>query len=1733
MDEKDLPYFFTETLATRTQLTDRQNARKFTLQDLNWLDTVFIANSIARNAQEFPMLVEALHLNIPGKPTIELAGAFIMSPAPDGGTFLYTPCRGLEKFESTANAKLELGTWLKAPKQREALLHYLSIAQRTSLGHNGVLTITTEPIIGAVFETQQRTIQHNQQSNAQEMLEQLYLTPSFTSMLDRCINDTLNAHFPDLDQRETRVSSYITEVSQAPDGPRRSTSRLTTTRSLGETVLTYFVDNGWPPGETRQYSNSNRTPTAGQPNFSINDHLYLERSVQNLANGLKEKIKQQLSVFWSSQARTGLSRLEFFSTAMSDKFLTFLLDQQQQALISTKQSIETREFVLATNARSSTKDKSIRAMRILLGEEGRSFIELAGSFIISQTEDPTDIEFLLYTTNAGLKKFSNLQQLKTHMLAVLNSQNPPEEWMSYLSRPQYYSDINLSTSTITTDSFTGAVFPNLINSIIEKQAQNLEYGLDLYRQSKGAINVNALIDQLLDVSSMIAPQLRALNTTWRWSTRPVAFWSPSPTRPQDKQSDLQKAQEKLEILESLNTKIESKLATRPSLHRSATALINTKLSSTRKDSLYAAEISVNTYSSPPTNTESRTPVSSINIVDHFLTRFCLGSDPIASSVNTGLFSDSSIGITTKVPNLTVPALNSIIESALKEYPNYLRRIHNHFPNLQPLLEQAISNGLKAEAELRVLEQSLLPSDLSIILTVLDSYKRDMRPSLNGFRPDAFYLTLNTSEQDDSIALNNCFLLTERGGQDPDFSGKVILWTPALGWETFGSLKTLRGVLNKRLLDPGERITILENLPHPEEHVHRNYTLDSLTLIEEQLTTHQQQEFTQQQIIDIGQLISQKLSVEQLQNIWQSKITKSIVPTNLERAMGIAQAIVLKHSLPEWLGKAPLQDQQLHAELLEQYRNSVEADNDYLQGIDSLPDFTFNKLSALLLSLDSQSSVTPDHIEVTLTAQPEKKLTLVDYALSHRDEQGDETPHFASTGSELLSNNLDAETLKTRIQALNINGTYQDYLRALFSVVTPDLLERQKRFAKQLPWQLMQYAHAQCLKKQLTATAYGYIQQIMDMPDSIARATIAGANAVIRPLELLTTTGAAAIKALGIYLIGPPSGSQGPHVLFAPYSQSHDLKEYTDETSLLTELCSPGPLQDWMLKLLPETARAAMVRFLSPTNSDRLSLQLTSSPITEPLFKRLFTDNLQLLMKLLGCQSIYNAGTHWNLAKDIFKSGIYQGMYFLAGKLAYPLIVWQSYKLFKASADELQDHHWRRAIDHFVKGVAQMALLRQSMPETIEQPSPPPSESVELEQPDATSSEAVTTWPAIDITSHERTQLQPHEVTDLSLHELTKVDSLGLYKSKQNHHYAPVDGKVFQVEKRDEHWHISSPLGEGPSVFKNTRQQWMLSSKGPLLHGRRALSKLSNRFYSSPVARQGMNIQASGMQAIRALYPKQGSMITEALTLATYYAKNANENLRLIAGASPPTTRSLTLIKDFFDLPTIRPEHLREIQYVVKKVFDALTAPSLTSSNSIQFVMGSSRLRPPADTEAVMAFTVVPDTNKIIYLTKEFFKPQLDYSALLIKPFYVKVHARATTLIHELTHHLFATEDIAYLNACHPFFDLIENNTTAGKNARARLEAQQKSGLSLTTPLNELFQVLDLKTWKKVDPDDSHLHHILTLTGGQGLDDARRIFQSDSLKRVKTILNNADSVALLISRLGRQLDPSPNQDDSSR
>lgn len=1047
----------------------------------------------------------------------------------------------------------------------------------------------------------------------------------------------------------------------------------------------------------------------------------------------------------------------------------------------------------------------------------------------------------------------------------------------------------------------------------------------------------------------------------------------------------------------------------------------------------------------------------------------------------------------------------------------------HLEMMKPKLAHALSVGIRGEAGLRVLDATLTGAGQAVVDTVFDPDQADRknRLALNGFRPDAYTLILKSTGQQNVLPLANCVLLTERGGLDSRHSGHAILWTPATGLEVFATVDSARLALNQRLLDPRQRLELLENLRPGQRKFHQRYSLDSLQLIEGNVLHHLAQTSiehflgTCQHVRTFG-LINTK-HAKALKDM-----TRTAIDTNLRRAARIANAIYQQQSLPAWLGMAPVDEQQLHIELLEQYRNSVTEDKDYLHGIKTLSSFTHDRLKALLASRFPDSGLDPDEIQITpdlALAGPPRTLT--EFALNHINIAQGTGFKVASTTTRAIPERLDQIAVKQLLQSLNIQNDYSKTVTDILTGTGTDAASRKLRFVQQVPWQLLQHAHALKLQQHLTGNAFDLISQVLDMPDAIARAAVIGAHAIVRPLELIKTAGATAVKTLGLYLIGPGIGHKGPHVLYAPYHAGSVFSEFRNEAEVIAAINVPGLLQDLVIRRLPENQQSVFSNLFRETVGQPSDMTLASSPVTGNFLDQLYNDNIILLAQMLGSRDKITGQTDWEAAKNLFSSGIKLIFGLLPGKLAYVQFLWQSFKDFEASAEGLQDHHWKQALEEFIAGAAQMITLgRLSLESLIDRAA---IETAPVKTPVVDPQ-----WSQIKPTAPTRTLLQPFEDSTVALKDLTRNQAEGTYDDRiRNLRYAAVAGKVYGVAKPGVTWQISKDGKNGPSLLETPTRQMVLAPDRHTVHFGKNMSKMLNEYAADREVRYVFNIEAQGMTSIRAKHPEKARQIVEAIDMARYYAFNSLHNL-VQARRLEKGTRLDGFLKVFFDVDEVDTNLLDKIRQAIVPICNALVDPDEELMDSERFIVGSAR----SGIDDTSAFVVRKDARRHVHFTEKFFDQQLDsFRHMLTQPFDIEGHARAATLIHEFSHLFTKAIDITYLEARRPFTDLINPMTGLGAATQRSQETFQREALSLDTPQDELFAQWNskLKSWISLDsiPDTEHIgREILKVTGCETMEDARNAFRTNADVRINTILRNADSIAHLICQMGRQLDPVP-------
>ncbi|MBK5395696.1 hypothetical protein JFU47_02950 [Pseudomonas sp. TH39(2020)] len=1603
-----LPYFFDEAALTSKakQPGEREKALSFTLDNLKWLNAVYLATHEARIANSVSMHVDQLLLSVPDAPGIPLAGAFAMSRPNDGEVTLYTPWKGLMKFADMKGLKSKLKEWLAQPTGKRELLRFLSIEQRSALPAASAQDFATQKIEGAVFQDQELTLERNQAQNIRTMMGELLKLPTLQSMLDETLKNALHKPFPKLDQRLTRMKSSVIDS----DG-----QQLLSSHSLSDTLLHYYLTNQWPTGDSRVFSNPRHSVSSDA------DNQAWESAIKEIAQTFTPLLQGLLKTFWNTPMNNGQSRREVFAEGLRDTFHVKLLLQRQQGVRTTQEYLRLMNLSLEPDT-----DDPLRIETVRVTAPFKHYVELASTVMIGSSDTPG----FLYTPSRGIEATSDLSAVRNIVAQMLKSEGHEDTLLNFMSLDERATFLSMAPDeqVIVGEPIIGPVFEQLMTAILGKQRENLSDALNRYRESEGTQDPRALFDKALDVRGLIDDRLLAADAAGRWSTHADRRLSAQPATARG-----ESAKEQLALLSTVKRPLDLLLENHP----------------------------------------------------------------------------------------VIPATTRTLDEVL-------RIVSSSLGSLQSRFTHTLSTALRSELELHAVMRTLGATEQAIIKSVLDTPVRLQRAALNGFLPDVFSLALKAGDAAEPLKLASCFVLTERGGLDPEHSGKAILWTPASGFEAFKTLTSLLTGLEQRLKDADDRTALLENLGRSERLPGKHYTLAPLQRIDEHFLDHVQKPYAQLDRACVTRALATKLPATTQASLLKLVALRQPM-TGLDRATDIAQSLTTQQKLPAWLAKASIKDQILHGELLQQYLNNVTDDQDYLTGIRSLARTAHHELEKQLKA--DTFDIDPDNVQIQIDRSSRSAAstqTLTDFALTHFKDL--DRTHFklVSLDTTEIPEDMDQSYIRDLIRDLKLGEHQQNTLNEAFADTQANAKDRRKRFYTQLPWQLMHYAHTEKLQERLSETGFDLIQQVMDMPDAIARAAVDGAHAIIRPLELLGIKSGQAVKVPGVYLIGSSADSTAPQVLVAPHSPRHGVKEYENEKQLLTELKTRGSLLDWVLMNLPQpdrmllenrmaTSSTRVARAAPPTNVNReTDVTLASNPIKGSLFKHLFDDNAALLARLLGCQSDDKKQGEWATIKGVLGEDLHEAYSFFIGKLAYPITVWRSYRDIKQSAEDLQMHKWGPAIKEFISGIAQLATLRQSL-EAQAKPSSTPS------TPAPETPNTRFKWQNVAITAPERTQLKRHESMDVDLNSLTLNSSLGLYTHPTTKKtYAPVEGKVYPVAKLGKHWRIADTKIRGPRLSQKVSKQWVLDRQTPAPR-----FSIGNRLHTAYSVWEGMNVDATGMPEIRRLFPQKARQIDEALDLATTYAWNCFQNLQLLKSSDKTVTPVHQLIMDFIDVPQVQSTHVEQLEKVMTDIFAALLDPSLRKPKTNRFAIA----RAVSGAATTFGFTVPKDAKRKIYLAEKFFDTGFDiYRPHLTDPaFPINTHARAVTLIHELSHLICNTEDIAYFDPGRPFPHLIDTTSTTASDLKDALTTLQDTALSIKTPLTQLFMTEDPDTGVWEDPGSTSYEntdrvkaHILTLTGGENLSGARKIYKRDPLVRLKVQLGNADSVAWLISQMGRQL-----------
>lgn len=1598
------PLLFPDILKSPGLHADLGPAHGLNSKDFSWLAHVQLATHALRSEQTPPMLAERILLNADKQQAVPLAGSFILSAGPDdSGVFLYTPYDGLKKYSDHEALTQALQTRLDNADEQDDLLAFLSVSLRKELVEKRGITLTRETLEGDVFDDQKNAISLSQDTCARDLLDELKRLPSLTRLLEQILDDLLKPHFADLQQSLTRVSFYA-DTAPVSAGIRPWVS----SQSLSEALLQHFRHHGWPPGQTAEFSHPARSSQEA-------DQAAWADAITSASGKLTMLLFRQLEAYWNGPAFEGSSRRMFFSQTLQDQVHADLMIKRETEILTATEFNALHSLIREPSATSRRPNFET----VCLGENN-VHVELAGSLMINHEKA------YLYTPTQGLQVLKNYADLKQTLTAKLSTAGHEDELYGLMSLEERNRYLGFRNAQVFGENISDDIIATLFEAIITKQRQNVEFALQLFRQSERTTDIHALFDKALDIRSMIHERLIKLDVNKRWSTRPLF---------------------------------------------------------------------------------SNAPPSSLVQADK------------AGQLATRLKRD--------LDNLSSNFKNQPTTSSSEQ--------RDFLEGTRWKLAQAFEDGVRAEAQMRVLIGSWLTIEQKIVDTVFDAKHatRMDRQSLNGFRPDAWSLTLTCADQSETLPLAYCVLLTERGGMDVEHSGRAILWTPAIGLESFDDIAIAQTQLQRRLDNNNQIQTLLENLPAEQRQLDQQYTLGAFELIEDSVLNERMQSAIEH---FLGHCETLRVCIKDRDALanFLSQMKNTVIDTNLLRAIELARTVVRRLDFPDWLRMAPVTEQRTQLALLDEMRLSFIDGKDFLEGVPALATHVEQTLKTLLDARFPGNGLTPQDILITpnLTlAGP--ACNLLDFALHHYNVVQGTGFKVASTTATALPRNLNQSAVQQLLQSLDITTTYTQKVTAALSGDSDSARTSKERFLRQLPWQLMQHAHSMKLQQQLSESGYDYVCQVLDMPDGIARATVQGAHAIAYPLSLIKTEGADFVDAPGLYIIGPGTGKTGPRVLYAPYSK-YVFREFEDEAQLIEALNTPGHFQDLIIRRLPSGQQSVFKNLLKTTIAKPSEIKLKSTPINGNLLEHLHKDTLSLLPQLLGSQPQINAQADWGAAKSLFSHGVRLVPHLLPGKLASLFFLWKSYTDLKASAEDLQEHHWANAAKNFIAGgislfsLGRLSWNTEAEEETTEfAPETQTSGSKTSETGVDATVKSTSLWSKVPPATLSRVNLQSFE-TSKALETLKLEDNKLVYGDPSTaQKYAAIAGKVYPVVQSGKTWYLRKKEGNQGPALEQKNARLVVARAGQPVH--RCGSKQRDRVQADVEQSRSimMYIQAKGMAQINHRYPARAFVIQQAVGRAREYALNCLHNF-VTHRDNLGGTRVETILRNFFEVSQITPMLLTKFEKVIIRLCRELTDPNDDLLYTDRFFAG---LNARYD-DATVAFVFKEDKRKVVHLTQHFFNPGLDaYTPYLPRRFNIDSHARAVALIHELSHIACDSEDLAPVEAMSPYSQLIDVSTVKGKFLKNDLD-RMRNTLSRSTPISQLFAEKDVNgVWVSFDrlPDRvDDCNKILTLTKTKDLGKAREAFRSpiSDEARIEVKLANADSIALLISEMGRVLDPLP-------
>jgi hypothetical protein len=1438
-------------------------------------------------------------------------------------------------------------------------------------------------------------------------------------------------------------------------------------------------------------------------------------------------LAQAMRSYWADRdADSVTDRRENLALVLANTYARTVSSAAGLALITTAQMEWLRQAIIP-----ATAAMRISTVALIVSEDGEdSHIHLADSLVLADASAP-DIGIFLFSTLQGLRHFADQQSLTRYCIAA--DRQPGHDALSQQDRQTLQ---RVPATDITLSEIQGGIFPALADSLIALIERRLAWAVRFPgAQSSTAAAVFA---DALDIRRLIDQRLVRMPDRARWLTSDAtdkslpalpALPSQSPTLTEQ----IARATASVQALQRLRS-------CQPDVRATVRDLLASCISVMSDGELGPDDLQI----SQTDNTFS--------LVDYFLARLCSTHADDLSQPMKVLDQQG-----TAVKQISADELRAQLEPlTLRFSPQHLQRLKNFdrgalrigkglvwVPETRrSLYESHLRLELDLAREEKVIDSALL----DLLQDALD--RPQQAPQNATFRVRGLQLEMPGKS---AILTINCAFVLQRAAPG---AGALLLWSPLERLTQFEDEPTLLAQLDGAF-EEQEKLHQWLDLVNAEDlrKWHTPSVLPGVSLPRLRLTPASLDLFEHLEANELdyrsntrryylSYAIRGEFDPLLLEHFVDTLALQCPLQKPLKHLQHRLQNRYFQSLLPAWLQNATAEQLTIYALLVQADAKVSNEKFNYLFDVSRIHPFASTRLEQGLRQDYPEAPSDPNRITITFTHFTPNTVptgstpppisadtvtttkSLIEFALTHNDELGLATTLKASyTTPGHAATELDMPKIRRLVDHLDIGTAYQTMLAAKLSPQSPDHQERRRRYSQVVTAYLMEEAYQYRLENKLSSQAMQYVSHILIQPDALARTPIEGKKISIGQLQLRASAELAPDPVSNIYVIGPEGVDGGPLVLYRAYLPGRSFTEFAHQDELHQAILNDPQLQLDILDRVPEAVHKRYNHggFLSPhigsASGDILDIpaepapvQLIRSEISGNALHHMFEANSALLNELASARTVTTAQAKWQDFLYLASLGIEQFSFFLPGKLAVVLNSLQGVRWLNASHDAALKHNWGEALAEFVTALSGLAAARApntSVNRKIIMPELPIDVVPELTPP----------WSERTLKAALQDPLSSLQARNVQLKDLVENTALGLYlNAASDRYFAAVDGAVYEVSKTGGAWRIIDGEKLGPAL-KRVDDQWQIDWQGGLRGGGAVISVFDLAGADAEIEERFTKL-AEGMPAIARYHPIKHAMLVRAYSRARFYLETCMENLNTATPNAPLPPSSETVLRNTFgQAPSEHTVNL--LRDYTKRLLSELLSPSMDVMTSKRIVTG---VNVPGCRD-VYGFVHTNDPKKRIFFTERAFDLSVQTEAYATPSrAELLAHQQAVTLIHELSHLVLKTVDIAYVDALSPFVDQFSRRTAGGRRAHQEALASRRDGLSLTTSDQYLFKTHDNLVWRDTrNKDGRALGVIYRLSKKRNLVDARRAFYTDPQVRTDIIMANADSLALLISKLGRR------------